>query len=81
MLHVCNILFDMRKIDYEKLGEMMRERKYLPSGLDTTSRQVNFWKMLDCFETSGWLIRLRTISALGAIVKGDNLIMKRLLLK
>ena len=37
--------------------------------------------MLDCFETSGWLIRLRTISALGAIVKGDNLIMKRLLLK
>lgn len=35
----------MKKIDYEKLGEMMRERKYLPSGLDTTSRQVNFWKI------------------------------------
>lgn len=34
----------MKKIDYEKLGALMTERKFLPKDLNISSRQINYWK-------------------------------------
>lgn len=34
----------MKRIDFEKLGAFMAERKFLPKDLNITSRQVNYWK-------------------------------------
>lgn len=34
----------MKKIDYEKLGALMTDRKFLPKDLNITSRQINYWK-------------------------------------
>lgn len=34
----------MKRIDYEKLGALMTDRKFLPKDLNITSRQINYWK-------------------------------------
>ena len=34
----------MRKTNYEKLGALMTERKFLPKDLNISSRQINYWK-------------------------------------
>ena len=69
----------LRQMSLSILVDCSQNNSFVQSHL----RQIEFWRLLDIFSEKdlNWKMKLRTVGAIGAMVKGNNIINKRDFLK